>query len=63
MIERLLAEIADTDAGDLEAIFVRLERAGRFAKGLAHAIAAVGPRGDVGTDAMIARIETDRVVR
>src|ERR1041384_3449470 len=48
VIQRLLAEIADPQARDLEAVFVGIERAGRFAKGLADAIAAVGTRRDVG---------------
>src|SRR5437660_12514208 len=63
VVERLVAEIADADAGHLDAVLVGIERAGRFPKSLADAVAAVGARGDVGADAVMARIEADRVVR
>src|SRR5436190_12664069 len=62
VIERHVAEIADADAGHLQAVLVGIERAERFAKHLADTVAAVGPRGDVGSDAVMAWIEADRVV-
>src|SRR4029453_1287099 len=63
MVERHLAEIADPDAGHAEPMLVGIERADRFAEHLADAIAAVGARGDVGADPVMARIEADRMVR
>jgi hypothetical protein len=62
MVERHLAEIADPDAGDAEPVLVGIERADRFAEHLADAIAAVRTRRDVGADAVMARIEADRMV-
>ena len=62
VIERHVAEIADANARHLDAVLVGIKRAQRFAKHLADAVAAVGPRGDVGPDAVMARIEADRVV-
>src|SRR5437588_1349420 len=62
VIERRLAEIADAYAGHAKAILVGIERAHRFAEHLADAVAAVGTRGDVGADAVVTRIEADRVV-
>ncbi len=63
MIERHLAEIADAQTSHLHAVLVGIERADRFPERLADAVAAVGPRGHVGADAVIAGIEADRVVR
>src|ERR1700746_884352 len=63
VIERLVAEIADAQAGHLDAVLVGIERAGCFAKGLAHAVVAVRPRRHIGADSMIARIEANRMVR
>src|SRR5262245_1350921 len=62
VIERHLAEIADADAGHLQAVLVGIERAHRLAEHLADAIAAVRPRGDIRADAVVPRIETDRMV-
>ena len=63
VIERHLAEIADPQAGDAKPVLVGIERADRLAEHLADAVAAVGARGDVGADPVMARIEADRVVR
>src|SRR5580704_242936 len=63
MIERLVAEIADPNAGDLHAVLVGIERADRFAESLADAVAAVGPRSHVGADPVMPGIEADRVDR
>src|SRR5665213_3622466 len=63
MVERLVAEIADPDAGDAKAMFVGVERADRLAEHLADAIAAVWPRLHVGSDPVMPRVETDRMVR
>src|ERR1700744_957338 len=62
MIERLFAEIADPDAGDLHGGLVGIERSDGFAERLADAVAAVGARRHIGSDVMIARIEADRVI-
>src|SRR6185436_18256263 len=62
MIERHLAEIADPDAGDTKPVLVGIERADRFAEHLADTITAVGARGDVGANPVMARIEADRMV-
>ena len=62
VIERHLAEIADPQAGDAKPVLVGIERADRFAEHLADAVAAVGARGDVGADPVMARIEADRMV-
>src|SRR6516164_1795882 len=53
VIERLLAEIADAQASHLQPVFVGIERAGRLAKGLADAVAAVRAGGHVGADAVV----------
>ena len=63
VIQRLVAEIADADAGDPKAMLVGIERADRFAKHLADAVAAVRPRGHRGADPVMARIEADGMVR
>src|SRR5437762_9852845 len=63
MIERLVAEIADPDTRDLEPMLVGIERADRFAKYLADAVAAVGTGGHIGADMAMARVEADGVVR
>src|SRR5262245_41655761 len=62
VVERHFAEIADADARHLHAVLVGIERAHRLAKHLADAVAAVGPRSDVGADAVMARVEADRVI-
>ena len=62
VIERRLAEIADPDAGHLDAVLVGIERADALAEHLADAVAAVRARGDVGADAMMPRVEADRVI-
>ncbi len=63
MIERLVAEIADPKARHAKPVLVGIERAERLAECLADAIAAVGPRRHIGADAVMPRIEADRVVR
>ena len=63
MIERLVAEIADPDAGDRQAVLVGIERADRLAEHLADAVAAVRPRRHIGADPVMPRIEADRMVR
>ena len=63
VIQRLVAEIADPQAGDADAVLVGIERADRLAERLADAVAAVGARRHVGADAVMPRIEADRVVR
>src|SRR5439155_16978002 len=63
VIERHFAEIADPKTSHTEPVLVGIERAERFTEHLADAVAAVGARGHIGTDAMMARIEADRVVR
>ena len=63
VIERHLAEIADPQTRDAEPVLVGIERADRLAEHLADAVAAVGARGDIGADPVMARVEADRVVR
>src|SRR5690242_19725445 len=63
VVERRLAEIADADASHLDAVLVGVERAGGFSECLADAITAVGTRGDVSADPVIARIKADGMVR
>src|SRR5450755_856637 len=63
VIERLVAEIPDTDAGDLQPVLVGIERTDRFAEHLADAVAAIRPRGDIGADPVMARIKSHSVVR
>src|SRR5882672_1919495 len=63
MIQRLVAEIADAKAGDAEPMLVGIERAHRLAEHLADAVAAVGARGHVGADPVMAWIEAHRMVR
>src|SRR5258708_2339048 len=63
MIERLVAEIADPDAGDAEPVLVGIERAHRFPEHLADAVTAVGPRRHIGSYPVMAWIETHRMVR
>src|SRR6202035_3274361 len=63
VVERLVAEITDPDAGDFHSMLVGIERADRFAEHLADAVAAVGPRRHVGADPVMARIEAHRMVR
>ena len=57
VIQRLVAEIADPQAGDPKPVLVGIERADRLAEHLADAVAAVRPRRDVGSDPVMARIE------
>src|ERR1700726_1003660 len=63
VVQRLLAEIADPDAGDFHSMLVGVKRADRFAEHLADAVAAVGPRRHVGPDPVITRIKSHRMVR
>src|SRR5215475_1790268 len=63
VIQRLVAEIADADAGHLDAVLVGIKRASRLAESLADPVTAVRARGHVGTDAVITRVKADRVVR
>src|ERR1700709_694519 len=63
MVERLVAEISDPDAGDLEPVLVRVERADRFPEHLADAVAAVRAGRDVVPGPVMARIKPHRVVR
>ena len=63
MIQRLVAEIADSKARDTEPVLVRIERAHRLAEHLADAVAAVRSRRHVGSDSVMARVEADRMVR
>src|ERR1700710_646954 len=63
MVERRIAEIADAYTGHAKAILVGIKRADGFAEHLADAVAAVGTSGDVGADAVVPRIEADRMVR
>src|SRR4051794_9221608 len=62
-VERLVAEIADAEAGHLQPVLVGVERAERFAEHLADAVAAVGTWLHVIVDLAMARIKTDRMVR
>ena len=61
-VERHGADIADAQAGDRQAVLVAVHRAQRFAEGLAHAIAAVGPRRDIGADLLAAAMEAHGMV-
>src|ERR1700710_2870106 len=63
MVQRLVAEIADPDTGDREPMLVSIKRADRLTEHLADAVTAVRPRRDVGSDPVVARVETYRVVR
>src|SRR5882757_6103188 len=63
VIQRLFAEIADAKASNAQSMLVGVERTDRLAEYLADAVAAVGTRGDVGADMMVARIEADGMVR
>ena len=63
MIQRLVAEIADADAGDAKPVLVGIERAYGFAEHLADAVTAVGARRHIGADPVMARVEADRMVR
>ena len=51
LVERLVADVADAQAGHAHAVLVGIERAQRLAERLADAVAAVGPHRDVGADA------------
>src|SRR4051794_6257369 len=62
VIQRLVAEIADPQASDADAVLVGIERADRLAECLADAVAAVGAHRHVGADAVMPRIEADRMV-
>ena len=63
VIQRLVAEIADADTGDGKAMLVGIERPHRLAEHLADAVAAVGARRRVGSDVVMARIESHCMVR
>src|SRR6202021_3669225 len=63
VIQRLVAEMSDPDAGYPQAVLVGVQRAHRLPKNLADAIAAVRPRLHVGSDPVMPGIEADRVVR
>src|SRR5258706_6065304 len=63
LVERLLADIADAQAQDAQAMLLRVKRSDRLAEQLAHAIAGIGTRNGVDADALDARVEADRVVR
>src|SRR5215210_6758594 len=63
MIERLVAEISDPKAGDLQPMLVGIERADRFPEHLADAVPAVRTRGHVGPYPVMAGIEAYRMVR
>src|SRR4051812_10200348 len=52
MIQRLVAEIADPQTGDADAVLVGIERADRLAERLADAVTAVRAHRDVGADAV-----------
>src|SRR5262249_53996721 len=62
-IDGRVAEIADADAGHAQPMLERVERAERFAKRLAHAVAGVRTQGGMWADPARARIEADHVVR
>ena len=55
LVERRVADIADAQAGDAQAVLVGIERAERLAEGLADAVAAVRAHRDVDADAFCAR--------
>ena len=61
-VERPRADIADAQAGHADPVLVGIERAQCLAEHLADAVAAVGTHGQVGADALLARIEADRMV-
>src|SRR5664280_639635 len=63
MIQRLVAEIADSKASHLEPMLVGIERADGFTEHLADAVAAVGARGDVGSDPVMPGIKSHGMVR
>src|SRR5882724_5984599 len=63
VVERLLTEIADSNARDLHAVLIGIKRTDRFPEHLADTVAAVGTRRHVGADAVITRVKSDRVVR
>src|SRR5262245_55106324 len=62
LIERLLAQVADPEAEHPQAILVGVKGAQCLTERLAETIAGVGPHGDVGADALHARVEADGVV-
>ena len=58
-----VGEVADADAGHAQAVLIGIERADRFAKRFADAVARIRPHRLVGADLALPRIEADRVVR
>src|SRR5581483_3254988 len=62
-VDGSVADIADAQAGDAEAVFVGIIGAERLTEGLADTIAAVRTHRDVDADFLVAWIEADGVVR
>ena len=62
MIERLVPEVTDPEAGHFKTVFVGIERADRLTKDFTDAVTAVRARGHVGPNPMMTRIEPHRMV-
>src|SRR6266404_194227 len=62
VVKRHLAEITDPDTGHPKPVLVGIECPDRFPEHLADAVAAVRARGDVGADAVMSRVEADRMI-
>src|SRR6202041_1760239 len=62
-IDRRVGEIADANAGHPQTVLIGIERADRFAEGLADTVTRIRAHRLVGADLALPRIEADRVVR
>src|SRR5437870_11547584 len=61
-VDRLVADVADADAKDAQAVLVRKHRAGLFAERLREAVATVRANQDLAANAALARVIPDDVV-
>src|SRR4029450_4913947 len=62
-VDRHIAEIADTDAGDAQSVFERIQRRDRLAECLADAVPAVGTQRSIDSYAPLARVKADHMIR
>src|SRR4029434_5091847 len=60
-VDRHIAEIADTDAGDAQSVFERIQRRDRLAECLADAVAGVGTQRSIDSYAPLARVKADHI--
>src|SRR5215471_18538586 len=62
-VDRHIAEVADADASNAQSVLVCIKRAERLAERLADAVAGIRTHRGVNSDAPLARIKADRMVR